>query len=155
MPPLNTPLLVPFTFLPCQVSFPPPSSSLISPFSIPFIVSLSCLGIPSPNPARESGDAVSSPAGPLKPSWRTVPDVFCVEIHTPCNNSLQKFSDYQVCIVIRIGTATYWYSISQKTSGGMVSSRTRMCYCGISSHFQLWALTVHALVPYEIDGYKL
>jgi len=45
-------------------------------------------------------------------------------------------SGNQVCIVICIGHATYRFGISQKRSGGVVSSEPRNCRFGVPSHFQ-------------------
>jgi len=47
---------------------------------------------------------------------------------------LQKFSDNQACIVIRINAAIYLYGISQTSSGATVSSRARKYRYAISSY---------------------
>jgi len=44
---------------------------------------------------------------------------FGLKITLPLIAILQKNSDTQVCIVIRVGSATYQYGISQKRSGGI------------------------------------
>ena len=68
-----------------------------------------------------------------EPGQQTVSSAFEVENHVPVIALLQKFLENQVCIVMRIGPVTYRYGISQKWSGGTVSSLRRKSRYGIPS----------------------
>ena len=73
----------------------------------------------------------------VESSQQTVSGVFWVESHASCDSAIAEEFRQSDTYCDPCWTVTYWYGISQKRSGAMVSSWPQKFLCDILSHFHL------------------